>query len=371
MRSYKLLVKNIDKFIIGKVIAVAYTESGSPNGFIFVYNENNIGKSGLITCVENSFQIDVKNPIIFTDNINFFNPGDIFLLEPSGVCILLYESNSFSNALLITENCNSNCILCPQPPIYSHENYLNQSLQVISLLDEDTQVLGITGGEPTIVWDDLIKILIECKNKIPQAFIQLLTNGRLLSQKGKVQELKEANSSLLVCIPIYSDIDSIHDYIVSSKGAFWETVNGLYNLAYEKVAIELRTVITKLNYRRLPQFAEFIYKNFPFAQHIALMALEPIGLAFKNIEELWIDPYDYIQQLDKAVKILHRRNCNVSIYNHQLCTLSGFAKAFSKKSISEWKIRYKEICTSCKEISNCGGLFESASSFYSRALTPF
>lgn len=38
----------------------------------------------------------------------------------------------------------------------------------------------------------------------------------------------------------------------------------------------------------------------------------------RNIQELWIDPYDYQDNLEQAVEILAVRNMPVSIYNHQL-----------------------------------------------------
>jgi MoaA/NifB/PqqE/SkfB family radical SAM enzyme len=40
-------------------------------------------------------------------------------------------------------------------------------------------------------------------------------------------------------IPIYSDVDSEHDYVVQAKGAFEETVSGLHNLARYNVAVEI------------------------------------------------------------------------------------------------------------------------------------
>ena len=76
---------------------------------------------------------------------------------------------------------------------------------------------------------------------------------------------------------------------------------------------------------RLAQLAEYIYRNLTFAEHIALMGLEHIGYAPRNMHELWIDPYDYQDQLESAVEILSTRGMNVSIYNLQLCVLRRVA----------------------------------------------
>ena len=68
----------------------------------------------------------------------------------------------------------------------------------------------------------------------------------------------------------------------SSKNAYYETITGLFNLASYGAGIELRIVINKLNFMRLPQLAEFIQKNLPFVEWTAFMGMEYIGYAVKN-----------------------------------------------------------------------------------------
>jgi His-Xaa-Ser system radical SAM maturase HxsC len=166
-------------------------------------------------------------------------------------------------------------------------------------------------------------------------------------------------------------VDSLHDQIVASKGAFWDTLEGLFNLARLGIPIELRTVVIKPNHIRLAEWAEFVYRTFPFVVHVAIMGLEPIGLAASNIDSLWIDPVDYEVQIRKAVQILHRRNMNVSIYNHQLCTLPKELWPFARKSISEWKNIYMAECENCSKITVCGGFFHSGYTWRSKGITPF
>jgi hypothetical protein len=66
---------------------------------------------------------------------------------------------------------------------------------------------------------------------------------------------------------------------------------------------------------------EYIYRNISFAEHIALMGLEYVGYTPRNIGELWIDPFEYQDELERAVQYLSMRDMPVSIYNHQLCIL--------------------------------------------------
>jgi His-Xaa-Ser system radical SAM maturase HxsC len=171
-------------------------------------------------------------------------------------------------------------------------------------------------------------------------------------------------------IPLYSDVDFLHDYVVQAKGAWAETMEGFYNLARAGVRLELRVVLHKQTYSRLPQLAEFVYRNLPFVQHVALMGLEMFGFTNLNIPTVWIDPRDYAEELEAATKALAMRGMNVSIYNHQLCTLPRTVWPFARKSISDWKNVYLEECGACGVREFCGGFFQSARKRHSAHISP-
>jgi len=171
-------------------------------------------------------------------------------------------------------------------------------------------------------------------------------------------------------IPLYSDVDSEHDYVVQARGAFEETVLGIQNLGRYNVPVEIRVVIHKQTYHRLPMLAEFIAHNFPFAAHVALMGLEMFGFVHRNFEELWVDPYDYQNELAQATQTLFLSGLNTSIYNHQLCVLDRQLWPFARKSISDWKNIYLDVCGRCGVRDECGGLFESAAKKHSTHISP-
>jgi len=302
----------------------------------------------------------VKVPVFYlNENTVDLEDGDVVLIEPSHLTVL-YRKGWISNSIMPTERCNCHCLMCPQPPRNDSEDLIEFSLRTISLMDTQTQAIGITGGEPTLVWPGLIKILTACKTNLPKASIQLLSNGRVLKNFDKAKELAEVGEErLFVGIPLYGDVSEIHDTMVGSKGAFWETLEGIYNLERAGIFVELRTVITKYNYSRLPQWAEYLYRNMPFIGQIALMGLEPVGFAYRNLEKLWIDPVDYAQHLEKAINILRRRDMSVLVFNHQLCTLPKSLWPNCVRSISEWKNVYLPECDNCRMKSACGGFFSS------------
>lgn len=101
------------------------------------------------------------------------------------------------------------------------------------------------------------------------------------------------------------------------------------------------------------------------------MGLEYQGYTPHNINSLWIDPVDYMNELGEAVTFLATRNFNVPIYNSQLCLLPEYLWRYTKKSISDWKNIYLEECRRCALKETCGGLFASCDKMHSRFIKAF
>jgi His-Xaa-Ser system radical SAM maturase HxsC len=191
--------------------------------------------------------------------------------------------------------------------------------------------------------------------------VLLLTNGRALKDIEIVKRIASIqHSSLTYCVSLQADLDEIHDRIMGVKGAFAETIIGLHNLALLKQRVEIRVVIVRDNYRRLPMLAEYIYRNMPFACHIALMGVELTGLAFDNITKVWIDPTEYASFLTASVRDLHRRGLHVSIYNLPFCLIPPALWRFACDSISNWKKTFLPKCSTCTMQATCSGLFATS-----------
>jgi His-Xaa-Ser system radical SAM maturase HxsC len=289
--------------------------------------------------------------------------GDVVRVDANRNLIrALYRKNANANFLFVTERCNSFCLMCSQPPRDVDDGHLIEELiSAVPLFDPSTMELGITGGEPTLLGDRFIELLRTIKNHLPHAAVHVLSNGRTASRKELVVEIaKLQHPDLMFGIPLYSDIASRHDFVVQAKGAFDETIRGILNLKSYSQKVEIRVVLHKQTYERLPDLARFIARNFQFVDHVALMGLEITGFTRANLDELWIDPLDYQDQLTEAVHILTRAGIRTSIYNLQLCLLPKSLWEFSVKSISDWKNKYYPECSGCSERHGCGGFFESS-----------
>lgn len=290
--------------------------------------------------------------------------GDIVVLEGSaGLVRSLYRPYEQHHHLFVTERCNSNCLMCSQPPKDRDdvEALTARNLELIDLITPHPPYLTITGGEPTLLGDNLFALISQLKLSMPETELHILTNGRTFAWPEYARRFAELeHPRISLGIPLYSDFAGDHDYVVQARGAFDQTVAGLHQAARNGIRVEVRVVLHKLTIPRLTKLVDYIYRNLTFVEHVALMGLEYTGYTPRNIEALWIDPYDYQDMLEEAVGYLAVRNMTVSIYNHQLCVLKPSLWSYARKSISDWKTLYLPECEKCSALPACGGLFQWA-----------
>jgi His-Xaa-Ser system radical SAM maturase HxsC len=300
--------------------------------------------------------------VLMPPALEYLDDGDIIRLTPSqGELRVVYRKGSRHNVLFVTERCNSRCLMCSQPPRDIDDGYLvEEILQAIPLMSPETAQLCITGGEPTLYFDGLLRIVRSVKKNLPNTSLHMLSNGRLFRRLEYAKAIAALeHPDFMIGIPLYSDQPGSHDFIVQSEGAFDETISGLLNLARYGQRIEIRFVIHRESLPRMVATARFIARNLPFAAHVAVMGLEPTGFAKTNLEALWIDPWDYRQELEETVQILQQARLRVSVYNHQLCVIPRSVWPVTSQSISDWKNIYLETCSECSVRPSCAGFFSS------------
>jgi His-Xaa-Ser system radical SAM maturase HxsC len=332
------------------------------------------GYSGFLTTANLEQQIGFIPTISSVQAIDHLRSNDIIAMEPgNGFVRTLYRPDSDYNVIFATQRCNSNCLMCSQPPQDRDDAdaLIRRNLHLVNLIDSPPKRLVITGGEPTLLGEGLFAIIGALRDKFPQTPLHMLTNGRIFAWPTFTTRLAEMrHPDFTLGIPLYSDDSTVHDYVVQAKGAFDQTVIGLHQLARYGMRVEIRVVLHAITVPRLIHLAEYIYRNLTFAEHIALMGLENIGYAPRNMDRLWIDPFVYQDKLESAVDFLSTRGMNVSIYNHQLCVLRPSLWKFARKSISDWKNIYLEACQSCGVREDCGGFFQWATKLHSSFIHP-
>lgn len=283
-----------------------------------------------------------------------------------------FKKGSNDNVLFVTSVCSNRCIMCCQPPKYDDDSelLLQKNLSFIASSDVDTDYVCITGGEPTLIGDKLFIYMHNIWERMPDAEIHLLTNGRKFAEVEYLTAfVKNVKGNMVLGIPLHSDNPIDHDYISGAKGSFYETLKGLHNLGLLGFNIELRVILLQQNYQRLPKIAEFISLNLPFVNQVSIMGLEITGYAEKRFQEVWIEPMFCTTKLTRAVAYLEQSRIQVRLFNIPLCLLPQQLWNYSCRSISNWKQTYLAVCERCKVKEQCCGMF-STSKRYSGFIRP-
>ncbi len=317
---------------------------------------------GLIL-VDNSEKImKGENHIKINDQLRYIDEDDVIKFNPSNNSIgALYRHRANANGFLLTEQCNSFCIMCSQPPKKVNDLHLFDNLfKSLPLIPKSCREITFTGGEPTINFNYFLEALRRAKFHLPNTSIHVLSNGRNFINEDKAKDLsKIAHHDVMFGIPLYSDDMEIHDFVVQSKGAFDETIKGILNLYKYKIKVEIRVVVHKYTWERLPELSEFISRNLPFVSHVNFMGLEKEGFGNLNFKDLWVDPEIFMENFDIAVNHLDMMGIPVRLYNYPLCMLPDSLWERAIVSISDWKNDFRDECNACNLKDKCCGLFKS------------
>lgn len=306
-----------------------------------------------------SFSIDDTLYTIF-DNLS---DGDIVEINERGVLNRTFCYKDSDATIFMTGNCNSNCVMCPASDYERKANYGNRRqtiVEYISMLPPDLRNYVVTGGEPTLnpkLFLDTMKLLSE---RFPKAEGLLLTNGRSFSVLPfLVDMLEHCPPYLTVAIPLHGSTAELHDEITRVQGSFRQTVRGIYYLLTRHVSVEIRIVVTKVNYRDIIGLCRMIAHTFPSTCRVNFISLEVRGNCYSNRERVYISPKASFQASKEGIKILMGQGIDVGLYNYPLCCVEPGYQFLCKKSISYEKVRYALECERCKIRENCGGVFVS------------
>lgn len=248
------IIRNNDEYIIGKIIKNENIKD-DPSKYIQVLDDANIenyqrGCKGYI--FENKPKnIDLTN-INYGYNIKDFETlvnYDVIEMLGSGVIRVLYRDDSNDNAIVVTNQCNSNCIMCPDSDFVRNtkENpSIRKILEQIECIPDDTEHITITGGEVGILKENFIIVLEKCKECLPNTGFLVLTNGRVFSTKEYTEKITEVvPNNVRFAIPIYAGEPKLHDEITRVPGSFRQAVAGIHNLMNKNIDMEIRIVVLK------------------------------------------------------------------------------------------------------------------------------
>jgi len=118
--------------------------------------------------------------------------------------------------------------------------------------------LGFSGGEALLRSD--LPQLVKAARRVGFRTVRLQTNGTALADPAAAKKL--VGAGLSVCkFTFASHLPAVHDRLVGKKGAFTRSLAGLDNMLALKISVGVNLLITRANFRALPQTLEFFMKR--------------------------------------------------------------------------------------------------------------
>ena len=235
--------------------------------------------------------------------------------------------------------CNNNCIFCAQ----AHRRYLGdqtteklkQDLQ--AAYDEGIREVVFTGGEPTIR-PDIFELVLFARD-LGYELIQIQTNGRMLSYKKFCEKLIAAGATEF-SPAIHGHIPEIHDAQTRSPGSFKQTVQGVKNLRDLDQYILGNSVITKFNYRYLPELAQLWIDL--GADQFQLAFVHAVGNAQKYFDQVVPKKSLVAPFVHKAIDIAEKHGMRMMVEAFPFCFMKGYEKYCSELYIPKAEVRDAE-----------------------------
>lgn len=211
----------------------------------------------------------------------------------------------------LTNNCNQNCVHCftaaCEGGIKNLElNDLKKALDDIIELDNNT-VISFIGGEAT-VWPNFYNIITDDKYK-KALNKKINTNGTAIPED-KYIEFTKANF-FEVRLSLDSNEPYEHDYL-RGEGTFAKTVESIKKFKELGLTVSTGTVISKLNYKKIPEIIEYIKSLGIEVMHF--FTFVPVGRGNTH-SELVLTP----EERKEVCEIIKKYVPDGKIHNEPLC----------------------------------------------------
>ncbi|MBX3125827.1 MAG: radical SAM protein [Polyangiaceae bacterium] len=179
-------------------------------------------------------------------------------------------------------HCNNACRFCAPGTLRTElpQHELAAIEREVSSIQTGDRV-AFVGGEPTLLeglpgWATLAR-------ERGAWSVMVQTNGRRLSEAGYAHSLVAGGVDVLD-VSLHGANEAMHDYHTTIEGSFRETVLGLRRARAAGLTFGITTVVTRSNYRHLPEIVHVAHTLGARAIHLALV--EAVGDAARCADQL-------------------------------------------------------------------------------------
>jgi len=251
--------------------------------------------------------------------------------------------------------CNNYCKFCIQGDKRFHKkNKTTEEIKEILKQNSDKfEGVVFTGGEVTIRKDifEIVSFARSCGYKL----VQIQTNGRMFFYIDFCKKLIEAGANEFGPA-IHGSTKEIHDGLTRSDGSFKQTLQGIHNLKKLNQRITTNTVITKINYKDLPNIAKMLSEIGVRQYQFAFMHINRIIQNDKKLIEEIVPRYKEVKSsVEQGLQIGIDSNIRVMAEAFPYCTLDEqYHSYISENYIPETIIVEDDLKTDFKKMKKDG-----------------
>jgi MoaA/NifB/PqqE/SkfB family radical SAM enzyme len=281
----------------------------------------------------------------------------------------------------IDYQCNNHCLFCVQGrkrEVLPFKDYSEIRQAIKKASQEGIRKIVLTGGEPAL-HPDIIKIIKLAKESSFQN-IQIQSNGRMFSYLDFCKKAIEAGANEFA-LSLHGHTSKLHDFLTDAPGSFSQTVLGIRNLKKLGKEVITNTVITKYNYRFLPDIARLLVSLNVSQYQFAFIHIT--GQAEENKEQIVPRKKTIMPYIKKGLDIGIKAGKSVMTEAIPYCLMNGYEDYIAENKIPESKVHdidfvvesfseyRKNIgkvkgpqCSKCKYFSICEGPWKEYPELY-------
>lgn len=129
--------------------------------------------------------------------------------------------------------------------------------------------------------------------------------------------------------------------------------------------IEIRIIVTKLNYKKLKRILDFIQKDISRASRIVVIFLEYEGQAIKNFEDVKL-AYKYFKQEFNFFKPYLGKDKEIRFYHFPLCVVPHDFWPYLWRTLRNDEVTFLSKCEKCKVKEFCLGIHKNYLKLFGR-----
>lgn len=298
--------------------------------------------------------------------------------------------------LALGYQCNHHCFFCPCgknafKTMQASEQELIQAIEM-GIQNQNIDQITLSGGEPTL-HPSFNRIAAFCIKR--GIYVSVLSNGETFYKESNVQRFfdKLDPCRIQITTALHSDEPALHERVTGVTGSFGRSVQGLKNVMKCGIAVTVKQVSSRWNYKRLPQFVDFTFGTFGPRVSLTICGMDFCGMNREQIEEVAVGYQQMRPYLEEAlIHVLSIRNNfqgfpRVTVADLPLCSVDpyywGFFTKVSRGEISQYSApanseghvessnqiindcdTYFKACRECHVNSYCPGVWRTASQFF-------